>query len=24
MKTLIRTFKDYYKNIVFRDCQMHF
>jgi len=24
MKTLIRTLKDYYKNIVFRDCQMHF
>jgi len=24
MKTLIKTFKDYYKNIVFRDCQMHF
>jgi len=23
MKTLIRTFKDYDKNIVFRDCQMH-
>jgi len=22
MKTLIRTFKDYDKNIVFRDCQM--
>jgi len=23
MKTLIRIFKDYDKNIVFRDCQMH-
>jgi len=23
MKTLIRFFKDYDKNIVFRDCQMH-
>jgi len=24
MKTLIRMFKDYDKNIVFMDCQMHF
>jgi len=24
MKTLIRFLKDYDKNIVFRDCQMHF
>jgi len=24
MKRLIRTFKDYDKNIVFRDCQMHY
>jgi len=23
MKTVIRIFKDYDKNIVFRDCQMH-
>jgi len=23
MKTLIRMFKDYDKNIVFRECQMH-
>jgi len=23
MKTLIRIFKDYDKNIVFRECQMH-
>jgi len=24
MKTFIRIFKDYDKNIVFRNCQMHF
>jgi len=24
MKTLIRMFKDHDKNIVFRDCQMHY
>jgi len=24
MKTVIRMFKDYDKNIVFMDCQMHF
>ena len=24
MKTLIRMFKDYYKNVVFMDCQMHY
>jgi len=24
MKTVIRIFKDYDKNIVFMDCQMHF
>ena len=24
IKTLIRMFKDYDKNIVFRDCQMYF
>jgi len=24
MKTLIRLFKDYDKNIVFRNCQMHY
>jgi len=24
MKTLIRIFKDYDKNIVFKDCQLHY